>query len=230
MNRNKNMNMDMNHHDATMRKLNAETQYRGMKNAWKKKGILILENREESLLSSHFTVREWSMEVNVKINPEKESVLILTYLPVLCRPENAEKLKLAMMKVNDNEKCGFGRFMLEDNRIKYVYAFSYKGQTVFNEEAFENYVDDCVIVPYMYADELADIATEHLNIPAPDPLSWMDDELFREPIITDSEDEYSYEDWPKEEEEAKNREFDWNSVRFPDIPEFPKNVKFNPKW
>ncbi|MBR4410176.1 MAG: hypothetical protein IKT31_02560, partial [Firmicutes bacterium] len=53
------------------------------------------------------------------------------------------------------------------------YAYTFDGETRFNEKAFRTYMDACMMMPYLNAEGIIDIATEHLNIPEPD-MSWLD--------------------------------------------------------
>ena len=182
-----------------------EEQYRGIVDYCEKKGWTILTNEKQRMVSVHFTMKDLNEQVTVKVHEEKKLVVINTILPVLCRRENRDKLQLHLQGINEKEENSYGYFQMDGRRIVYVYAYTWEGEEAFNEKAFDAYMDACMMIPYFHAEEIMDIATEHVRIPKPDP-RWKD------------------WDWGVD-----------GSVRMPDLSDLPdlsdmSDLKFPPDW
>ena len=177
--------------------MNARQQYEGILSYCRKQGWTVMTCDAQCMLSVHFRMKDMTEEVSIKVHEDKKVVVINTMMPVLCREENLDKVKLLLQEFNEKEDVSYGYFQLDGRRVVYVYAYTFDGERHFNERAFHTYMDACMMMPYLKAEKIMDIATEHLNLPEPD-MSWLDweENLFRKPIITDPED--TFEDKLKE--------------------------------
>jgi hypothetical protein len=61
-------------------------------------------------------------------------------------------------------------------------------------------MDACIMVPYVNADRIMDVATEHVSLPPFNP-DWADieREIFRDPIVTDPDDTLEFDSLKEED-------------------------------
>ncbi len=145
----------------------SDIQYQGILEYCRNEGWTVLENQEKRIVSIHISDNEISGVITVRVQEDLERISLRTCLPVIVRPENEERTQQCLQNLNDMEHNRFGHFRMDGKRIAYVYAYSYAGQKAFHKEPFSAYIYECFSVPYQKADEILDVATEHLNIPEP---------------------------------------------------------------
>ena len=174
--------------------MTADEMYKCILNYCRNQGWVVLSNEEQKILGVHFRMGDITEEVSIKVHDDKNIVVINTMLPVLCRRENIDSLKLYLQEINEKDRNSFGHFQMEGRRIVYVYAFAYEGDVRFNEKAFAVYMDACIMVPYLSADGILDVATDYVSLPPFNP-EWADleREIFRDPIVTDPEDTIEFD-------------------------------------
>lgn len=153
--------------------MNAKQQYQGILDCCRKQGWTVMSNHDQCMLSVHFKMGDLAETVSIKVHEDKKVTVFNTMLPVLCRSENLDAIRRHLQELNEKESSSYGYFQLDGRRIVYVYAYTFDGETRFNEKAFRTYMDACMMMPYLNAEGIIDIATEHLNIPEPD-MSWLD--------------------------------------------------------
>lgn len=153
--------------------MNAKQQYQGILDCCRKQGWTVMSNDDQCMLSIHFKMDDLTEEVSIKVHEDKKVTVFNTMLPVICRRENENAMRCHLQELNEKEASSYGYFQLDERRIVYVYAYTFDGETRFNEKAFRTYMDACRMMPYLNAEGIIDIATEHLNIHEPD-MSWLD--------------------------------------------------------
>ena len=170
---------------------NGRKCYQGIVNYCRGQGWTVMTNDDQCMLSVHFKMKDMTEEVSIKVHDDRKAVVINTMLPVLCRLENMDSMRRHLQELNEKEGGSYGYFQMDGRRIVYVYAYTFEGETRFNEKAFHIYMDACMTVPYLEAEKIMDIATEHFNIPDPDAdwLEW-EEHFLRKPIITDPAEEF----------------------------------------
>lgn len=180
--------------------INAKEMYKNILNYCRNQGWVTLSNEERNLVSLHFHLGDMTEEVSIKVHEDKKVIAINTMLPVYCRSENVEHLKMCLQEINEQEASSYGCFQMDGRRVVYVYAFTFEGESRFNEKAFAVYIDACIMVPYVNADRIMDVATEHVSPPPFNP-DWADleREIFRNPIVTDPDDTLEFDPFKEEE-------------------------------
>ena len=174
--------------------ISAKEMYKNILNYCRNQGWITMSNEERNLLSVHFHLGDMTEEVSIKVHDDKKVIAINTMLPVYCRSENADRLKMYLQEINEQETSSYGYFQMDGRRVVYVYAFTYEGESRFNEKAFAVYMDACIMVPYLNAERIMDIATEHVSSSVFNP-DWADleREIFRDPIVTDPDDTIEFD-------------------------------------
>ena len=131
--------------------------------------LMTMENVKARMLSIKFDMEWMALDVAVKVDAKRKSVIFNTVLPVICRIENESKMKIHL---HDISNTGYGSFHLYNGRITFLYNYSFEGEDTFNKKAFESYLDAAVMVPYTNAQSIMDVAARY------------------EPVITDPDDEW----------------------------------------
>ncbi len=180
--------------------ISAKEMYKNILNYCRNQGWITMSNEERNLVSLHFHLMDMTEEVSIKVHEDKKVIAINTILPVYCRSENVDRLKMCLQEINSQETSSYGCFQMDGRRVVYVYAFTYEGESRFNDKAFAVYMDTCIMIPYLNADRIMDIATEHVSPPVFNP-DWADleREIFRDPIVTDPDDTLEFDSLKEED-------------------------------